>query len=98
MKFVRRHEPGHVTLVTHESDLATFVAHFAKALKAVDGSRPHYVSRPGRAYRPGIGPFAEDVAVDLITREMKTARPKLYDAISCQVYRPRFTGHRVDSN
>jgi hypothetical protein len=68
-----------------DADLATLVVDFAAALKAVDARQPHYVSRSGRAYQPGIGPFAEDVAVDLITREMKTARPGVYDTMNCQV-------------
>jgi hypothetical protein len=55
-----------------ETHLGTLVVDFAAALKAVDARQPHYVSRSGRAYQPGIGPFAEDVAVNLITREMKT--------------------------
>ena len=68
-----------------ETDLAMLVVDFAAALKAVDARRPHYVSRSGRAYQPGIGPFAEDVAVDLIAREMKTARLGVYDDMNCQV-------------
>ena len=58
---------------------------FAAALKIVDAREPDHVSRSGRAYQPGIGPFAEDVAVDLITREMKTARPGVYDTMNCHV-------------
>jgi len=68
-----------------EGDLATGVVDFAAALKIVVAGQPHYVSRSGRAYQPGIGPFAEDVAVDLITCEMKTARPGVYDTMNCQV-------------
>ena len=55
---------------------------------AVDSRKSHYVSRTGRAYQPGIGPFAEDAAVDLITREMRMAKPGIYDTLSCQTETP----------
>jgi hypothetical protein len=72
-------------LMTETHQLSIFVADFAAALQTVDARKPQYVSRSGRAYQPGIGPFAEDKAVDLITREMKTAKPGVYDTLKCQV-------------
>jgi hypothetical protein len=68
-----------------DTDLAMLVVDFATALRVVDGRTPRYVSRSGRAYQPGIGPFAEDVAVALIAREMKATRPGVYDSMNCQV-------------
>ena len=72
----------------HEIDLATLVTDFAAPLKAVDARQPCYVSRSGRAYQPGLGPFAEDVAVALITGEMKTAKADFYDTMACQALYP----------
>ena len=60
------------------TEVGALVSDFATALKRVDARKPQYVTRKGTAYRPGIGPFAEDVALALITSEMKTAKPVFY--------------------
>lgn len=56
--------------------LRQFVEQFASAMTAADARRPSAVSpRSGRVYQPGIGPHPEDRAVDLVVRELATARP-----------------------
>jgi hypothetical protein len=59
--------------------LAEIVADFARALAAADERRPVYVSRSGRAYQPGIGPHAEDMAVELVLTEMRARAPGRYE-------------------
>jgi len=44
-----------------------------------------YTSRTGRQYQPGIGPHAEDRAVDLIIDEMQRRQPDTYKKLACRV-------------
>ena len=52
-------------------ELASFVSDFAAAMECADEREPVHVSRAGRAYRPGIGPHAEDLAVRLTLEELR---------------------------
>ena len=44
-----------------------------------------FTSRTGRVYKPGIGPYSEDRAVDLILAEMKTSNTHAYGRLACRV-------------
>jgi hypothetical protein len=55
--------------------LADIVPGFARALAAVDATRPVWTSRTGRVYRPGIGPHAEDAVVGLALAQMRQTLP-----------------------
>lgn len=66
-------------------ELADFIRDFAAALTAVDARRPVFTSRTGRVYKPGIGPYSEDRAVDLILAEMKTSNTHAYGRLACRV-------------
>ena len=69
-------------------ELEQFVRDFAKAMKAADGLRPQAKSsRSGRLYQAGIGPFAEDRAVDLTVAQLLKIESE-YDRIRCRVLCP----------
>ncbi len=59
--------------------LEEFVQDFAKAMQRIDNRRPTAKSRRSeRVYKPGIGPFAEDDAVELTIRELELLFPHKY--------------------
>src|SRR5437879_5317429 len=60
-------------------ELEELVYDFAQGMCGADARRPQAAGREGRMYKPGIGPFAEDTAVELTLAEMRTARPGTYD-------------------
>lgn len=47
-------------------ELAEIVQAIAEALEAVDASCPAYVTRTGRRYGAGIGPYPENAAMELV--------------------------------
>ena len=60
-------------------ELAEFVRDFAEAMQVADALRPQARSRRGtRLYRPGIGPYAEDAAVDLTLSALQRIHPQRY--------------------
>jgi hypothetical protein len=61
-------------------ELAGIVHDFARAMETVDHRRPQAMSHrtATRQYRPGIGPFAEDVAVAMTIAEMQAAQRAAY--------------------
>jgi hypothetical protein len=65
-------------------ELGDFVRDFAAALKEVDAERPQFRSRTGRLYQPGLGPHAEDRAVDLIVGQLKRQDKHDYKSLSCR--------------
>ena len=70
-------------------ELKRFVQDFARAMKAADGLRPQARSaRSGRLYQPGIGPFAEDRAVDLTLEQLRTLAPRDYGHLGSRVLCP----------
>jgi hypothetical protein len=67
--------------------LDTLVADIAFAFSAADARRPAWVSqRSGRQYMPGLGPQAENAAVELMLTEL-TSRPA-YRAVACGQFLP----------
>jgi hypothetical protein len=54
-------------------ELASFVAAFADAITAVDARCAPYVSRSGREYQVGIGPYAENRAMELVVEELNSS-------------------------
>lgn len=71
-------------------DLVTFVVDFAVAMKSADALHPKASSaRSGRAYRPGIGPHAEDDAVELTITELKRVYPDRYILLQTHIPYPR---------
>jgi len=48
-------------------ELSELVNVFAGAIESVDRRCPPYVTRAGRQYRPGIGPYPENRAMELVT-------------------------------
>ena len=70
-------------------DLGIFVEDFAQAMKDADARRPQAAShRTGRVYQPGIGPHAENDAVDLVVAELKRLHPERYAAIRSRARYP----------
>jgi hypothetical protein len=65
-------------------ELEQLVREFAASMMAADRLAPQAVShrREGVAYRPGIGPFAEDEAVRLTVDQMRLLRPGVYDQLA----------------
>ena len=53
--------------------LTTFVQGFSKGIELADGRRPQKISRTGRTYQHGIGPFTEDETVAKVLVEMEAA-------------------------
>jgi hypothetical protein len=51
-------------------ELDRIVKSFAKAISVVDSRCSGYVSRSKRQYKPGIGPYAENKAMELVTEEL----------------------------
>ncbi len=51
-------------------ELTRLVAGFAEAIAAVDDRCPPYVSRTGRQYQLGIGPYSENPAMKLVCEEL----------------------------
>ena len=54
-------------------ELETFVADFARGLMLADGRRP-----VAKEFQPGIGPFGEPDAVELVMKELEQAEPSRY--------------------
>lgn len=54
-------------------ELDELVGLFATAIMAVDGRCPAYITRTGREYRAGIGPYPENKAMELVVAELRTA-------------------------
>ncbi len=54
------------------SYLNDFLSEFAKGIKIADSRRPQKISRTGRVYQEGIGPFTEDETVDLVLKEFSS--------------------------
>jgi hypothetical protein len=54
-------------------ELDELVRVFAMAIKAVDARCPAYITRTGRKYREGIGPYPENKAMELVVAELRTA-------------------------
>lgn len=54
------------------SGLIDLVSAFAEAITAVDARCPAYVSRTGRQYQRGIGPYSENPAMKLVCEELNT--------------------------
>ena len=52
-------------------ELGFLVVAFADAIKAVDERCAPYVSRSGREYQVGIGPYAENRAMELVVEELE---------------------------
>ena len=72
-----------------QMELDSFVRHFASGMAKADSLRPQAKSsRSGRTYGPGIGPFAEDRAVELTVAQMRALFPVVYDDLRCQVAYP----------
>lgn len=46
--------------------LELIIDDFARAMMEVDATRPVWVTRTGRSYRPGIGPHPENVVVSMV--------------------------------
>ncbi len=44
---------------------------FADSIEIVDARCPGYVTRTGREYRGGIGPYPENKAMELVVRELR---------------------------
>lgn len=66
-----------------------FVAEFAAAMTSADARRPQASSaRSDRVYRPGIGPHAEDQAVELTVTELKRFHPDRYRKLRTRVPYP----------
>lgn len=61
-------------------ELARIVRGFALAMEAVDQRKPRAMSHRTvtKQYRPGIGPFAEDSAVEMTLAEMRSADAATY--------------------
>jgi hypothetical protein len=77
-EMIARHRKGSADI---DHPLSEFVHVFAHALTAADGRRPTAVGRsragrPGRVYKPGIGPHSEDRAVDLAVEQIKVICPE----------------------
>jgi hypothetical protein len=53
-------------------ELGELVTAVAEAIKAVDDRCPSYLTRGGRQYRPGIGPYPENKAMELVTGQLAT--------------------------
>ena len=70
------------------TELSTLVEDFAEAFMSADASAPGYVSRTGRQYQPGLGPYAEDAAVRLILAAMRRDHPKRYGECGQQLRHP----------
>jgi hypothetical protein len=51
-------------------ELSTLAQSVAESLTAVDGRCPAYVTRSGRQYRAGIGPYPENAAMALVVEEL----------------------------
>ena len=51
-------------------ELDQIVKAFAKAISVVDSRCPGYVSRSNRQYQPGIGPYAANKAMELVTQQL----------------------------
>ena len=49
--------------------LNEFLSEFAVRIQIADAKRPQKISRTGRSYQEGIGPFTEDETVDLVLEE-----------------------------
>lgn len=70
-------------------ELTDIVQDFATAIKLVDTEHPQAKSsRSGRIYQPGIGPFAEDTAVDMIVAKLRKLNTARYDRCSCRSLYP----------
>lgn len=54
-------------------ELEALVKRVAAALEAVDARCPAYVTRAGRKYQPGIGPYPENAAMRLVVEELRLA-------------------------
>jgi len=73
------------------------VADFAVALKAIDERRPQAKSqRSGRVFQPGIGPFAESKAVEMVLAEMGERNQERYGDYSLSVPYPLNRRTRCD--
>jgi hypothetical protein len=70
------------------TELATVVEDFATAFTSADASAPGYVSRTGRQYQPGLGPYAEDAAVRLILAAMRINHGDRYGECGQQLRHP----------
>ena len=68
--------------------LSEFLEEFARRILIADSRKPQKISRTGRVYREGIGPFTEDETVDLVLKEF----PDNWN--SCKFHRfVRFPSH-----
>jgi hypothetical protein len=54
-------------------DLDELVQLFANSIEAVDACCPAYVTRTGRRYQAGIGPYPENKAMELVVEELRAA-------------------------
>lgn len=73
-------------------DLATFISDFATGLMLADGRRP-----VAKEFRPGIGPFGEPEAVQLVMRELEQAEPSRYlDRYNTAVKYPSIVRQKCD--
>ncbi len=71
-------------------ELATLVSDFAGAIHEADVRWPQALShRSGRKYQPGIGPHAENDAVNLVVAELKRLHPAEYSLLRTGVPYPK---------
>jgi len=65
--------------------LDQIVSDLAAAMFEVDRRRPVFVTRTGRAYRPGIGPHSEEKAIELVLLEMRSVSPECSTSGGCHL-------------
>jgi hypothetical protein len=54
-------------------ELTEITAAFANAIAVVDAKCEPYITRTGRQYRPGIGPYPENKAMELVADELNAS-------------------------
>jgi hypothetical protein len=54
-------------------ELDELVRLFATSIEAVDARCPAYITRNGREYQAGIGPYPENKAMELVTAELRAS-------------------------
>jgi hypothetical protein len=77
--------------------LSELVRDFRDALVRVDTGRPTWRSvRTGASYQPGIGPYPETAAMQLISDELKSLKPGTYEDLVLSVPYPSIARQRCD--
>lgn len=70
-------------------EMETVVTDFASAIQSVDQAAdlpPAINARSGERFKPGIGPYQEQKAVDLIIKQLQSSKPEAYSSANSARY------------